>query len=86
MLSTGADNHVGSCLQTMFTNAQKQKYLLKINVHVLRVVGPHFRLGFFAQSFWLEMEEPMDNSQSIMSDDSTHHSSQYSWPTYFMVI
>ena len=42
--------------------------------------GPTFQLGFFAQSFWLEMEEPMDNSQSIMSDDSTHHSSQYSGP------
>ena len=47
--------------------------------HVLRVVGRYFSLGFFAQSFWLEMEEPIDNSQSIMSDDSTY-SSQYSWP------
>ena len=40
---------------------------------------PIFQLGFFAQSFWLEMEKPVDNSQSIMSDDSTH-SSQYSGP------
>ena len=41
---------------------------------------PIFQLGFFfAQSLWLEIEEPMDDSQSIMSDDSTH-SSQYSGP------
>ena len=31
---------------------------------------PTFQLEFFAQSFWLEVEEPMDNSQSIMNDDS----------------
>ena len=40
---------------------------------------PVFQLGFFAKWFWLEMEERMDNSQSIMSDDSIH-SSQYSGP------
>ena len=53
--------------------------LALIFVHVLRVVGLYFSLSFFAQSFWLGMDEPMDNSQSIMSDDSAH-SSQCSGP------
>ena len=47
----------------LFTNNVSTCAEAEIIVHVLRVVGPHFSLGSFAQSFWLEMEEPMDNSQ-----------------------
>ena len=38
---------------------------------------PTFQLGLFCPVI---LEEPMDNSESIMSDDSTHRSSQYSGP------
>ena len=57
MPSAGADNRVRSCLQTMLTHAQKQRYLASIFVHVLHLVGLYFSLGFFAHLFWLEMEE-----------------------------
>ena len=53
MPSAGADNRARSCLQTMFTHAQKQS----IFVHVLHLVGLYFSLGFSAHLFWLEMEE-----------------------------
>ena len=69
--------------EKLFTNnvrtCAEAEILALMVVDVLRVVGLYFSLGFFAQLFWLEMEEPMDNSQSIMSDDSTY-SSEYSGP------
>ena len=69
----------------LFTNnvrtCAEAEIIASIIVHVLRVVGRRhtFQLEFIAQSFRLEMEEPMDNSQSIINDDSTH-SSQDSGP------
>ena len=75
MPSAGADNCAGSCLQTM----RKGRNTCFNLCSCFSCDGPIFQLGIFAQSLWLEIAEPMDNSQSIMSDDSTH-SPQYSRP------
>ena len=77
MPSAGADNRVRSCLQTMFTHAQKQRYLLQS-------LSMFFTWWTYI-SAWVSLPiyfgwrwgGTVDNSQSIMSD-GCKHSSQYS--------
>ena len=69
MPSAGADNRARSCLQTMFTHAQKQRYL--------PLGGPIFQLGFLCPFILVGDGGTVDNSLSIMSD-GCKHSSQYS--------
>ena len=57
MPSAGADNRARSCLQTMFPDAQKQRYLLQSLSMFFTLVGLYFSLGFSAHLFCLEMEE-----------------------------
>ena len=73
MPSAGADNRARSCLQTMFTHAQKQKYLLQS----LSMFFTIFQLGFLCPFIFVGDGGTVDNSQSIMSD-GCKHSSQYS--------
>ena len=76
MPSAGADNRARSCLQTMFTHAQKQRYLLQS-------LSMFFTWWAYI-SAWVSLlfilvgdGGTVDNSQSIMSD-GCKHSSQYS--------
>ena len=76
MSSAGAENRARSCLQTMFTHAQKQRYLLQS-------LSMFFTWWAYI-SAWVSLPfilvgdgGTVDNYQSIMSD-GCKHSSQYS--------
>ena len=76
MPSAGADNRARSCLQTVFTHAQKQRYLFHL-CPCSSLGGPIFQLGFLCPFMLVGDGGTVDNSQSIMSD-GCKHSSQYS--------
>ena len=76
MPSAGADNRARSCLQTMFTHAQKQRYLLQ-SLSMFFTWWPIFQLGFLCPFILVGDGGTVDNSQSIMSN-GCKHSSQYS--------
>ena len=76
MPSAGADNRARSCLQTMFTHAQKQRYLLQ-SLSMFFTWWAYISAWVSLPIYFGWRWRTVDNSQSIMSD-GYKHSSQYS--------
>ena len=78
MPSAGANNRARSCLQTMFTQAQKQRYLLQ-SLSMFFTWWAYISAWVSLRIYIILVGDggTLDNSQSIMSD-GCKHSSQYS--------